>query len=277
MNAFLYYVPGHTQQIITPADVVKAKLGYAFPKGTPAICNAMPGTGPDGNVGAIWTNSERYQYVKDAQVWEQHEGDGYWVGYWKDAKPGPDGLLRDKPLDGEYVELADGNLWLVPRARRWSMEDDPEAWPRWSHTLPRRLKFNTNPEAVKAGDCPQAGVVVEQNYVVEKYAELWAIAEVDFRQRYSSALPEDDAFWTNTALYLNVVKVLTTNYVLGPVEANLLGLFDSESYQKVLDALGDWESWRDMMQKKRETHLAMQPSSSGVEGNSLNTDQPSLT
>jgi hypothetical protein len=277
MNAFLYYVPGHVQQTITPADVNKAGLSYAFPNSTPAFCNAMPGSGPDGSAGAIWTDSERYQYDKARQTWEKHGTAGYWVGVWNDAKPGPGDLEKPDALPGYSVNLGDGNEWTAPLARSWAESDSPDIWVKWSNRLPRVVKFDTSEAVVKAGDCPGSGMAAKYASVVDKYADLWAIAEADLRYREQTSTPEDDALFSGTRLWLTVLRILNFNYRLGPVECNLLGLFTTGSFQSVLDALGDWVTWREMIQKKIAETQGSSPSVAGEKVTLQTTDRPLQT
>jgi hypothetical protein len=40
-------------------------------------------------------------------------GGGYWLGLWKDHRPGPEDLQRQDLADGLPVKLLDGNQWVV--------------------------------------------------------------------------------------------------------------------------------------------------------------------
>lgn len=252
MSQFLYYLPGYTKQELSPDVVTKAGLSYAFPAGTPHVCNPMPGTGPDGGVGAILTDSEHYRYNIDTQTWA--DAGGFWVGFQTDAPPGPDDLIRKRPLDGQLLELADEREWLIPVARRWSEEDDQA---RWSCNLPSKLRFGQSKQVFLGG-------------VLPRYARLWAIAEAD-------AMPESELLSGNGWVYA-AAEILQANYKIGTAEIELLGLFTQETPRQILDVFGDWATRAAINtainEKKTQSQPASQSSSSGPEGTPPSTDQP---
>jgi len=270
MSGFLYWLPKHDKATISTQEIAAAGLSYAF-EGSKA-CNPLHGDAPGGNRGGAIIfdpiRTPRNGFNDSLQTWQPHGTAGYWVGMWNDAKPGPSDLLKAKPLSGTPVRLGDGNDWLVPIARHWAMEDDPDAWPYWQHNLPRRVLFDTS----------AASIGLQAPTVQEAYAELWALSEADVRIRYGEGTAADEAELSGVRLFLNALRILSFNYCLGPVEANLLGLFTTESWQAIFDALNDAQTWRAFIEKKVAAQAAATPpSSAGVADTPLSTDQPALT
>jgi len=262
MSCFLYYLPNHTREMISRQEIERAGLGHAFAPHSEPICNALRGSGPDGGQGAIVTLSDRYNYKPAEQTWEQ--GVGYWVGMWKDSPPTPDDLQRKEIVPGDMVTLGDDNAWIVPKARRWSMEDDPAAWPQPDIELERRIVFKADSQGRHR---PFYGAVVP------KLAELWGLAETDLKMRYGIASEDEQKTWGED-VYANALRVLQFNYALGPVECNLLGLFVTGTYQAIFDALGDWHTWRAFMDQKKRTQDALPSSSSGPGDTPPSIDPP---
>lgn len=254
MNSFLYYLPGHTSQIITTEAVKKAGLSYAFPVGTPRVCNAMPGAGPDGGAGAILTDSEHYRFNIQTQTWA-NAGD-FWVGYQTDSPPGPDDLIRKKAdgrlnvLDGQFLELADEREWLIPVGRRWC-EEDSQA--KWYCNLPSKLKFGQSKQVLLGG-------------VLPRYARLWAIAEADIQRGEDSVL-------SGSGIVYAAADILQANYKVGPAEIELLGLFTQDTPRAILDIFGDWDTYFSV-EKKTRSQPDSPPSSNGQEATPPSIDQP---
>jgi hypothetical protein len=48
------------------------------------------------------------------QVWQEYQG--FWLGYDKEARPGPDDLQRAEIVCGYTVNLSDGGKWEIPTA-----------------------------------------------------------------------------------------------------------------------------------------------------------------
>lgn len=272
-SGFLYYLPQHATDTISPQQIVAAGLGYAFDNPGSKSCNPLHGAAPGGSGGAIIfdpARTPRNGYQPTLQTWQKHESAGYWVGMWKDDKPGPDALEKAKPLPGTPVELGDGKQWIVPQARYWASDDNPDAWPYWLHRLPRRVLFDTSGK----------DIALQAPSVEEAYAELWALSEMDVRIRYGEASEADKAELSGVRLFLNALRILSFNYCLGPVEANLLGLFTTESWQAIFDALNDAETWRGFIEKKvaaQANQPVTQSSSAGVADTPPSIDQPALT
>ncbi len=271
MSGFLYFLPNHHGTSISPEQIKAMGLAHAFEdfgRKTPS----PTANGPGGAHGLMLGDPNRIEpgrtkYAASAQVWEQHGSKGYLVGMWKEDRPTPEQLERADMLPGLPVKLADDREWIVPQARSWSMEDDPEAWPRPDNKLRRRITFDTS----------GAELGVHGHSVLEKYAELWAISEIETRLAYNEGTEADKQQLSGANLYANTLKILEVNYVLGPVEVNLLGLFDTECFQRVFDALNDSATWLAFMQKKSVQLAASLPSSDLPEDTHQSTAQPVQT
>lgn len=265
MTSFLYYVPGHQADMISHEQIIKAGIGYVFDKPGDVTCNSLRSSGPDGSSGAIITNPLRIepgrnQYKPDMQTWIKNESAGYWVGIWNDAKPGPDNLQRRKTLRGRRLELADEQEWLIPIGCRWSESDNPEQWFRLSCALPAPLAFGAN------------DVFLGKPF--ERYAQLWAICEIDARRQSGGELTDaEKALVTGVGAVFSAVRVLAANYAINTTEVELLELFSEETPREILDVFCDWETWDDLAEKKT-AELAGQSSSSGPEETPPTTDQP---
>ncbi len=270
MSAFIYWLPNHTGETIKHDQLVALGLGYAFENPGSTQCALLHGVAPGGTGGAIVydpARTERHAYRPEIQTWQKHESAGYWVGMWKDDKPGPDDLRRAKPLSGTPVKLGDEQEWIVPLARHWSMDDDPDSWPCWLHNLPRRVLFDTSGKDIG----------LQPPTIQEAYAELWALSETDVRIRYGEGSEADLAELSGVRLFLNALRILSFNYCLGPVEANLLQLFTTESWQAIFDALNDAVTWRAFIEKKVQSQAVTPRSSDGAGATPPSIDQPALT
>jgi hypothetical protein len=167
----------------------------------------------------------RLRYAPDEQEWL--EGAGFWVGRWKAEIIGPADLIRRKPLDGHFLELADGAEWLCPVARSHVIEGGAV---RWRHKLPRRVGLGADRKWLPGE-------------VLPRYRRLWDLALAWWDARLVSAQANANVGETIRfdfdGLYGAAAECLAANYRLGPDEISMLGLFDSDSARKILDALID--------------------------------------
>jgi len=255
MSGFLYFKPGLTE--ITIAEIKKLPMGYAF-ESREIVSQVSSGLGPSGSCGVLFASKQRVPVTRlrfnaKEQTWIEWEG--FHVGYWNDSKPTPKELLRGATLPGTYIELGDGNDWMIPVARRWSINEASHAM-EWETSFPRNLELRG------------AGRVFN-GAVIEKYQGLWAIANAVFNVRHDgetadefvSSEAERELMGDGSRQVLCAVQAIQANYAIGPAEAlNLLGLFHSETMTQIYDVLTDWDNYTDVVQKKRELALAGQPS-----------------
>jgi hypothetical protein len=242
MTSFLYYVPGHQKDMISPEEIAKAGLGYVFDNPHTATCNSLRSSGPDGKAGAIITDHSRIepgrnQYKPDAQTWAINHDHGFWVGIWNEAMPGPDDLQRKKLVPGQTIELGDrGQVWLVPMAQRFSEPTDPDRWFDVQCTLPSRLEFG-----------PGRTVLLGRPF--EKYSVIWAICQADRRLRSGSGTEADERLVVGINRIFAAIAVLQANYAIGATEVELLGLFDQDAHENILNIFGDWLTWLMLVDK----------------------------
>jgi hypothetical protein len=230
MNQLLYFVDG-LQRVGNWEHARELGLGYAFPESLGVVSADFSGAGPGGTQGCVFgVDSERLGYYPDRQTWLKiPKGSGshqLYVGFWKNARPGPEDLRVEEPLRGRPVKLRDGNEWTIPIARAWS---DSEGNEGWYQALPGILTLSETNEWVSGG-------------VEQRYAGLWEIACAywnEIWQRTPDAKGEIrfDFHGAHDA----AIAALAANYRIGRPEAGLLGLLDDKWYcaVKILDTLVD--------------------------------------
>jgi len=225
MAGFLYFVEGATTG--TVKDVLKQR-GYGY-VATPGVhlrgANEGPG-GVSGTVAGMRVPSREVGFFPESQTWRKSPGGGVWVGLGAD-KPSPSDLARREQLSGHDVTLADGNIWTVPVAR-------------W---LPRTMDLDDAGRWVTGG-------------IVDTYRGLWEAATewleakfawFEYEEEHGSFRGFDDERITDQWVYTKSCDALAANYMLGPVEAAMLGLFVTGCRWLVLDALIDQEGLSEIM------------------------------
>lgn len=111
---FLYFLPDCDTQ--TP-DLAAYGLTYAF-DGPPVLMEGQKHEGRPGMLACSQQDEQRLRYDANRQTWVQAPGGRYYIGWWlEEGVPTPENLLRPNAMGGDLVELADGNLWLVPKLR----------------------------------------------------------------------------------------------------------------------------------------------------------------
>lgn len=152
------YFPGQRGQ--SPAILESAGLGdFAMVSGVNWFEDAA---GPDGKGGAFaaWPRpgAAKMGFLPDQQEWlpaigAGEDGPAYWIGFWKDADPTPEDLLRAYPEPGEKIALGDGREWLVPTLERidkdliraddgtWRYEIQRRYYKLWLDSLDWARKF----------------------------------------------------------------------------------------------------------------------------------------
>src|SRR5262245_51601592 len=123
MAGFLYFAPKRTTPIATAADAAALGLGYAFSGGCEVAGTLCMGHTLTGEPGYIFADTKRlgeWQSVMqlDAQTWRKVPGTDCYVGFWNDAPPTPDDLMRPVQLPGYRVTVGDHD-WTVPLTARF--------------------------------------------------------------------------------------------------------------------------------------------------------------
>jgi len=150
MSSFYYWVPGGRPGI-TSQDLAAAGLGYAITQPTARGCDS----GPDSQRGVVVCHGEnrdgKLGFFPDKQTWRKIPGKDVWVGWYNDL-PTVEDLARETQITGEWVRLGDGQLWLVPMARRWAAMDDTLVW---DYNLPCKLSLDDDGKWVPGDVLPQ--------------------------------------------------------------------------------------------------------------------------
>ena len=256
MAGLLYYLPGEDAQrphSVTRERVDELGLGHAF-DGAKFTPSGVHQKGPDGGSGVIVADGSRVDkigYYPERQTWRKVGGSAVYVGHYRDQRPTAADLARAELVDGVPLKLADGDLWLIPLARGWNGSEQNTGW---YHGLPRR------------NDVDDAGQWVPGD-VLPRYKRLWevatswwdakqaAIAAAALREEGSSQRGEETIgaeFDFNDFGGLNdaAAYVLSVNYRVSKTEIGLLGLFDTETAERILDATCDWNTVVAWVQKK---------------------------
>lgn len=162
---FLYYVPGNG---LTPARAAALGLGHALSPELPFTARGCE-RGPDGAKGEVAAAdgppgrpAQPLGYLPDeGQTWRRCGSGAWWLGWTAAAPPRPADLLRAETLPGHWIELEDGEPWLVPVARRIDLVNrvdhgvvlprgfDVDADGEWTlMPLPRFREFAERVEAI---------------------------------------------------------------------------------------------------------------------------------
>jgi hypothetical protein len=272
MGGFLYYAAGGKRSIAL-AEAKTLGLGYAFDR---QITSCGVERGPDGAAGTVVADPSRIDpsrigYYPDAQTWRVFPNPqslipnplpSVWIGYATAEPPGPADLIRLRPLDGHWVELADGRPWLVPIARGYSSDGSGGYL-----ALPQTIAL----DAVGKWDTGR---------VIPKYEALWSLAQrwwdslIGARPAADSDAARSAGEGLTTVVFEfsdwidAAVTALAANYRVGPIEVDLLGLLTTETPRAILNALVDWPAVEAYLKKKLTTPEA------GARGTSSGTGGP---
>jgi hypothetical protein len=177
--------------------------------------------GPDGSHGVLVTfdamglPATPRAVDLETQHWHAAPPDGelakgrYWLGYVKDAKPSAGELQRPKLIDGEAVQLSDGNQWAIPIAEYAPkrLTRDPETgdeievakdqfkrWVDWTNVIYRLIVNEQCPVQIADGytvNVPNglayAALTLSQNYRVN-YDVVDVLGLVDKREAAEIAM-----------------------------------------------------------------------------------------
>jgi len=227
---FLYFLPGipRTAALPSAAEIAARGLSYAF-EGRPTGRGCV---GPAGQEGMLLGCPRRWEsgnvYYEPTQIWQPHPQGQYFVGYWPGQLPGPTELAREKLLDGHPLVMADDRSWQIPLARDVHDECQPNQFRcTWSCELPQRVALDAQ------GHWREQGPLT-------RYQPLWELVSGwnDYRRG-----TDDDPGWQELVEHWSqyqtrfaaATEVLAANYVVGPVECSILGLFTRDNAREVLD------------------------------------------
>ena len=239
MGQFIYMLPGRGADALMVTHGITRRFpgGTKFPNiqmnharvslkdGLPVALGAAP---EEQDVVCVGTGEVKY--LGDRQEWRrvEYEGAGaWWLGWMKDAVPGPSDLVRETIVEGYPVRLRDGKDWLVPVARSYLV----------GTRLPQVLRLN--PKGEVAGE-----VVPEYADLFERTCEVAAAAYGEGKLE----MEQKDAF----AL---VTDALSVNYRVYLAEVSELGLQDTAVRTQIMRALIDMPACEDWVKEQNEAAL----------------------
>ena len=263
MAGFLYFAKGRREPV-TLQLVRDWGLGYAFESEPTDVDVIHPKLGS----GKLFAEPRRHPdlalVVRDApeQIWTLHSPvvtssprSEVHVGYWAEHKPTPADLSRKAMLPGHDVSMGDGLRWRSPIALQWN---DSLTAPQTT-ALPQGAEYDATLGKWMPGQ------------IDPRYQRLWEIANrfndeirrtnSDVRgamaEEGEQVAPDDEIEISLSASdgCNDAVEALAFNYLIGPVEATLLGWF-AESFDvagEVLAATIDYPTLQRLLKKKAAT------------------------
>lgn len=243
MAAFYYWIPMDRAPTNTSAVLrilTEAGLHYAFDE---RVTTRTSERGPDGMRGVVVVAGDnadgKLGWWPEEQTWKRIPRSEIWCGMFKEDVPTPDSLIRDDTISGEWLTLDDGRRWLIPCARRFK-EHGEDIYPL--ENLPKRLTLNDDGEWVPGG--------IKSRYrklwdLTCGYADAWSKALQDKAEGGTGVLQIPDETLLHTA-----VEAVKTNYRVGAIELDMLGVFDQEVMWKVLAVLIDEKTFHAWAKKK---------------------------
>lgn len=240
----LYFLPGLRKAAVDSVPLMRGVLKergltdvFADVAHEHICVNELTGRGPGDKSGCVicyqtpsGSIPRRLGWYPKEQSWTP-VGDGslLWIGLDTAEPPGPDDLARRTAYGGYWIELADGNEWLVPLIRR----------PDGTTRLPCDLIWDAS------GCCVQP---IKPRYQAfwESTAEVhtWFVIDEDGRAIIN-------AHDIERALGL-AVSALSINYRIGRNEQNIVRMIDAENYRIVLGATIDLPKTQDVIQAQKK-------------------------
>jgi hypothetical protein len=230
MGQFLYYLPG--RQAVSDDEAGKL-LPHA--ELLPAYSKRQIGAGPDGAGGMLLCRGEapeHFIYDPETQVWQSCESGAWWVGYEKEAMPGPEDLLRADAIEGHLVKLFDGHDWIIPILR--------------VITTGTVLPMHT---AIVLGANGQWITKLRPQYQTlgHRVEALWN----DFYGGLKAAAEGESPLAITFDLKMElVIEALAINYRISGAEISLLMLLGGVQMNAVIEAMLDYPTALSMAQKK---------------------------
>jgi hypothetical protein len=232
MAGFLYFLEGAREN--QARDILpKRGLGHVV---SDRLAKRGTNTGPGGRPGLVVADSRRVTAGKvgfwpETQTWRKVPGhEDAWVGAVDGELPGPEDLARPAMVAGEDVELGDGRLWHVPHAIDYE-------GPGLDRVMELGEDGRWRPGEVVAPLKPLWDLAWEWRDAIDGLTAYGAEHADESGQPVFDGFEDErlEADW----LLDKSVFVLQTNYVIGRVEAAMLGLFVSGRRWSVLHALCD--------------------------------------
>lgn len=249
MGGFLYFLP--TERRAGDAALLALHgCGHAVDAGR-GIATRFTQSGPGGAAGLLvmvdgdFASTFELAYRPNSQTWRQgptrtHEGKdlAYWVGAENppEAMPDPTALARKRFIAGHAVAMLDGREWTIPIARSVVR----------GSTLPKRLVLGPDNQTWTPQELPEfLGLCKE----AETAYTLLHGGEADAEGRVTIEIPYDVGMRIALA-------ALAVNYRIGPIEADMLGLFGESEMEATMKAVCDWPAYEAVLLARQKKEPA---------------------
>jgi hypothetical protein len=228
MAGFLYFVPG----VMSLGAEARRGLEFPFSEGLTTVETQR---GPSGESGVIgyWQKAPGMKvgtdtiYQPAAQEWVEWRG--YWVGMWKDRKPGPGDLAKDTAIGGRGVmTLGDDQEWLIPTLMAPSGEGQVSVLPH-SVGLGIDGKVERTPRGEFADLCRRSVRVFEEWLAVASGESVGDVMD-------------------EVELVGFILDGLRLNYAVGAAEARLLGLLVDAQLARIAWRMVDLDYSRELLE-----------------------------
>lgn len=257
MAAFLYFVAKQDLPV-TRAKLDAWGLGYAF-DGVP---HHAASSGPGDQRGVLLCDQPRLDpqvpsYRPEEQQWRKVPTNGddarpeIHVGYYHEARPTIEDLVREEMLPGESVRLCDGQEWHVPLVRQVFSDGSS------SSALPAYLDIDDDGQVCRGETDERHQWLFE---ICEPFWDAWltgfeaTIARLSELSKQSTKAERAGATQFKIdcpTLLADAVKVLSANYRIGVREAMFLKLWKTNSGPAdVMTAACDIELAQLLLEKK---------------------------
>lgn len=241
--AFLYFFAG--VDTVAQSDIVKANLAYAFQGDRWQKRQVV--AGPNGKSGVLIArgdiDADRCKMDLARQRWRRIPKLEVYCGRW-DEPITPSMLERPTLCESVPVDLADGNVWQVAIARKYSESFDGGVY--WDSPLPQELDLDDEGNWRPSRVLPQ-------------YARLADLAEQFWKaqtEAFQSADREGDIVrFTFEPIDEFAIAAITANYYAAAVELAMLGAYSLGVRQTIVDATLDKAFLKAMLQKKTDSAL----------------------
>ena len=238
-GVFLYFVPNIKEEQITQKWLKQQPFAADFRDLTQtAIAFAAVGNwevinGPEGlsgrNVYAAGNSPQPFGYKPERQEWRKF--DGYWLGFDKEHRPGPDSLKRRTLFEGYEVELLDGQVWIAPVIHEWHQEGH--------HACALPMVWSL------ADDSNESRLAVQ-----ETFREFWALSG-EIANFYCGLISSSKA-----NRHAAAATFLSLNYRISRPAIEWLQLLDTDLDQEIWRAAIDAKLVDEFMERKRTESAA---------------------
>jgi hypothetical protein len=172
-------------------------------------------------------------YFQEKQTWIKANGGKFWIGYYNDAKPTAESLMRKEQVNGHYVKLLNGQDWLIPVARLF-----PEGT-----ILPHSLVLGPDGDIVKE--------------IIPRYAKYSQIGErvwTEFKRQMNwEDVEEDHKPFNEQEEWECAIRALSINYLVGQWEVSALRLLSTNNVQNIFHAIVDIPTMMAVIKSQNES------------------------